>query len=88
VTWVLHYAPEGNWQSQKWHHVHSPTKKPWKFKQTHSIAKIMASVFLGAGKAFFWLTSCPVERPLMQSHIARHWRGYAVLSKIANGAYY
>jgi hypothetical protein len=28
VTWVLHYAPEGNWQSQKWHHVHSPTKKP------------------------------------------------------------
>jgi hypothetical protein len=49
-TWVLHYTPESKRQSQEWHHAHFSAKKNMKFKQTHSIAKIMARViFLGGG---------------------------------------
>jgi hypothetical protein len=70
-TWVSHYAPESKRQSQEWHHAHSPTKKPQKFKQTCSVAKIMASVFWDR-KGIFLIDFLPLERPLMQVHIAQH----------------
>jgi hypothetical protein len=70
-TWVLHYAPESKRQYQEWHHAHSPTQNHNNSSRHVQLQKSWPA-FFGIGKAFFSLTSCPVERPLMQTHIVQH----------------
>jgi hypothetical protein len=88
-TWISLCVQESKRHSQEWHHVHSPTKASKIQVDTLNCKQNHRQRFSGTGKAFIWLTSCPVERSLMQAHIAQHWRVYGVLPvfKTAVGAY-